>query len=111
MKSNHKGAVAELEIAAAAVKLGIPVFRPLSEHSRTHLVLEIEGALMRVQCKWGRLSESGDVVIVDIGGTRLSNHATSGALTPRKRSSYSVCTAEHSIAASSFPSLSPAASA
>jgi prevent-host-death family protein len=72
--SNHKGAVAELEVAAAAVKLGIPVFRPLSEHSRADLVLEIGGRLMRVQCKWGRLSESRDVVIVRVGGSWLSPH-------------------------------------
>jgi hypothetical protein len=58
MKSNTKGAVAELEIAAAAVKLGIPVFRPLSEHSRADLVLGIGGMLRRVQCKWGEAQQN-----------------------------------------------------
>lgn len=70
--SNHKGAVAELEIATAAVKLGVPVFRPLSEHSRADLVLEVGGQLLRVQCKWGRLSEERDVVSVATGGSRFS---------------------------------------
>ena len=63
MNSNDKGAVAELEIATAAVKLGIPVFKPLNEHSRADLILELGDQLMRVQCKWGRLSASRDVVI------------------------------------------------
>jgi antitoxin (DNA-binding transcriptional repressor) of toxin-antitoxin stability system len=72
MNSNDKGAIAELEIAAAAVKLGLPVFKPLSEHSRADLILEIGGRLMRVQCKWGRLGPNRDVVVVRIGGCRLS---------------------------------------
>ncbi|MBV9917859.1 MAG: hypothetical protein JO153_15245 [Solirubrobacterales bacterium] len=49
---NVKGNVAELEIAAAAVRLGIPVLKPLSEHGRCDLALEIAGKLWRVQCKW-----------------------------------------------------------
>ena len=69
--SNAKGAIAELEIAAAAVKLGIP-FKPLSEHSRADLVLEIGNQFMRVQCKWGRLSPSGDVVIVMLRTSRYT---------------------------------------
>ena len=71
--SNAKGAIAELEIAAAAVKLGIP-FKPLSEHSRADLVLEIGNQFMRVQCKWGRLSPSGDVVIVMLRTSRYTPH-------------------------------------
>lgn len=68
--SNHKGAVAEIEIEAAAVKLGVPVFRPVSEHSRADMVLEIGGRLLRVQCKWGRLSADGDVVIATLRTAR-----------------------------------------
>jgi PD-(D/E)XK endonuclease len=70
--SNDKGAIAELEIAAAAVKLGVPVFKPLSEHSRADLILELGGGLIRVQCKWGHLGPNRDVVVVRIGGCRLS---------------------------------------
>jgi PD-(D/E)XK endonuclease len=67
---NHKGTLAELEIAAAATKLGIPVYKPLSEHSRADLVLEIGSRLARVQCKWGRLSARGDVMFIRCGGSR-----------------------------------------
>ena len=70
--SNHKGAIAEAEIAAAAVRLDVPVFTPLSDHGRSDLVLEIGGRLWRVQCKWGRLGPGGDVVIVRVGGSWLS---------------------------------------
>lgn len=38
---NVKGAVAELEIELAATKLGIPVYKPVAEHGRSDLVLEI----------------------------------------------------------------------
>jgi prevent-host-death family protein len=50
--SNRKGNVAELKIAAAATELGIPVLRPMTEHTRYDLVFELEGELVRVQCKW-----------------------------------------------------------
>ncbi len=70
--NNQKGAVAELEIAVAAARLGIPVLKPLSEHGRSDLALEVGHRLWRVQCKWGRLNESRDVVIVKLGGSRCS---------------------------------------
>src|SRR2546421_10684636 len=72
MSNNHKGAVAELAIATAAVTLGVPVYKPLSEHSRADLGFEIGPQLMRVQCKWARLSGRRDVEIVHTAGTRLS---------------------------------------
>ena len=55
MNSNIKGAVAEQAIVLAAMTLGIPVLRPVSDHGRTDLGLEIGGDLWRVQVKWGRL--------------------------------------------------------
>jgi prevent-host-death family protein len=64
MTNNDKGNVAELEIATAAVRFGVPVFKPLTEHTRSDLVPEIGGRLWRVQCKWGRLSADRAVVIV-----------------------------------------------
>ena len=67
-----KGTVAELEIQTAAVKLGVPVLKPVAERSRCDLAFDIEGRIWRVQCKWGRLSEDGNVVIVRIGGSRCS---------------------------------------
>jgi prevent-host-death family protein len=73
--TNIKGAVAELEIAAAAARLGIPVLKPLSEHGRADLAFELEDQLWRVQCKWGRLGPQRDVVIVN---TRTSRYAPRG---------------------------------
>jgi len=72
MTSNHKGNVAELEIATAAAKLGIPVLMPLTEHARFDLAFEIGNRLWRVQRKWGRLAPEGDTVMVRIGGSRCS---------------------------------------
>lgn len=59
---NHKGNVAELAIATEAARLGLSVLKPLTEHERYDLVLEIGGRLLRVQCKWG--SCQGDVIYV-----------------------------------------------
>jgi len=72
VNANLKGNVAELEIAAAAARLGIPVLKPLSEHARCDLAFEIGRRLWRVQCKWGRLARGGDVVIVTTSGCRHS---------------------------------------
>ena len=34
LDGNRKGAIAEAEIYAAAVRLGVPVLMPMSEHGR-----------------------------------------------------------------------------
>jgi prevent-host-death family protein len=68
--SNQKGAIAEAEIATAAVRLGIPVLRPIQEHGRYDLVFEIAGRLVRVQCKWASLHR--DVVQVHVSGNYLT---------------------------------------
>jgi PD-(D/E)XK endonuclease len=70
--SNDKGLIAELEIELAAVRLGIPVLKPLDQQSRCDLAFDIAGRIWRVQCKWGRLSESRDVVIANTGRFRYS---------------------------------------
>jgi hypothetical protein len=70
MNSNVKGAVAEQAIVLAAMKAGIPVLRPVAEHGRTDLALEMGGDLFRVQVKWGRLSPARDIVVVRIGTCR-----------------------------------------
>src|SRR5206468_10016633 len=44
---NHKGNIAELAIAAEAAKCGLDVLKPLTEHARYDLVLEIGGTLYR----------------------------------------------------------------
>lgn len=48
---NLKGNIAEAAIAFEAARLGIPVFKPLYEHGRCDLILEIGRRLLRVQCK------------------------------------------------------------
>lgn len=67
---NRKGNVAELAIAAEAARLGLHVYKPLTEHSRADLVLGIGGRLLRVQCKWAR--KSGDVISVGLATSRRS---------------------------------------
>jgi hypothetical protein len=74
MNSNVKGAVAEQAIVLAATKLRLPVWRPIGEHGRADLALEIGGQLMRVQVKWGRLNRSRDVVIVAVATSRCTPH-------------------------------------
>ena len=61
---NHKGAVAEAAIALAAVRLGVEVFKPLSEHSRCDMIFEVTGILYRVQCKTAR--RQGEVVVIPL---------------------------------------------
>jgi hypothetical protein len=72
LSNNEKGAIAEAEIQAAAMKLGLGVYKPASGHSRADLIFELGAALWRVQVKWGRLSPARDVVIVHVGGSYLS---------------------------------------
>jgi PD-(D/E)XK endonuclease len=66
LSTNQKGAVAEAEIATAAIRLGVPVLRPMSEHGRYDLAFEVAGRILRVQCKWGSLDPSGGVIRVNL---------------------------------------------
>jgi prevent-host-death family protein len=68
--ANHKGAVAEAKIAAAAIQLGVPVLRPMTEHGRYDLIFDLGHRLLRVQCKWG--TRKGDVVAAHLGSSYLS---------------------------------------
>jgi PD-(D/E)XK endonuclease len=74
MNSNTKGAIAEQAIVLAATKLRVPVWRPVAEHGRTDLALDIAGELWRVPAKWGRLNANGDgdVVIVVLRTSRYT---------------------------------------
>jgi prevent-host-death family protein len=67
---NLEGNVAELAFAAEAAKLGLSVFKPLTEHERYDLVVGLGGRLLRVQCKWA--PRRGDVICVRISGSRHS---------------------------------------
>jgi prevent-host-death family protein len=72
LSTNQKGGIAETAITAAAVKLGIPVFRPVVEHGRSDLVFEIADRLFRVQCKWGGLDADGAVIKVSLQSNYLT---------------------------------------
>ena len=72
LSTNRKGAIAETKIAAAATELGIPVLRPVVEHSRYDLAFEISDKLFRVQCKWGRLSTERAVIHVNLVSSRCT---------------------------------------
>jgi prevent-host-death family protein len=69
--SNHKGNVAEAAIAAAAIKLGIAVLRPVVEHTRYDLIFDVDHRLVRVQCKWAPLK--GDVIPVNLTSSRYTS--------------------------------------
>ena len=68
MTSDQKGAIAELSVALAAVRLGVHVYRPLDEGGRSDLIFEIGERLWRVQCKWA--PGEGQVVVVRCYSTR-----------------------------------------
>ena len=62
LTTDQKGAIAESAIVHEAIKLGIGVFKPLTDGERYDLIFDLRPRLMRVQCKWAR--RDGDVVIV-----------------------------------------------
>lgn len=67
---NLKGNVAELAIAMEAARLGLEVYKPMTEHGRCDLVFGIAGRFWRVQCKWGACA--GDKIQVRL---RSSYHS------------------------------------
>ena len=62
MTPDEKGSIAEAMIAAAAVKLRVPVLKPINDGTRYDLVFEIGPRFLRIQCKWA--PRMGDVVVV-----------------------------------------------
>jgi hypothetical protein len=61
-ETTRKGAIAEALITAEAIKLGVVVLRPFADGGRYDLVFDVDGRLIRVQCKWG--TRRGGVVVV-----------------------------------------------
>lgn len=51
LSTDQKGAIAESAVAHTAIKLGLGVFRPLSDGERCDLILDLRPRLLRVQCK------------------------------------------------------------
>ena len=57
---SQKGAIAEAEVAAAAIRLGLVVSRPLCEGARYDLIIDNGHGVLRVQCKYAQ--HLGDVL-------------------------------------------------
>jgi hypothetical protein len=62
LSTDQKGAIAETAIAHAAIKLGIGVYKPLSDGGRYDLIFDVGRRLVRVQCKWAACH--GDVLVI-----------------------------------------------
>jgi PD-(D/E)XK endonuclease len=73
LSTNQKGAIAEAHITAEAIRRGIVVWRPVAEGCRYDMILDVDGRLLRTQCKRG--SRMGDVTVVRI---RTCRHAPRG---------------------------------
>ena len=58
----RRGAIAELAIAYRATELGVEVYWPASEGTRSDMIFEVGEDLFRVQCKTGRLSKGAIIV-------------------------------------------------
>jgi hypothetical protein len=69
LTTNQRGAIAEVEIVAAALKLGIGVFSAVHDE-RYDLIFDLRPKLLRVQCKTAVLSD--DVVVIRCYSTRRS---------------------------------------
>ena len=70
LTTDQKGNIAETAIVAAAVKLGVDVYRPVGEGGRYDMIFDLGERLARVQCKWA--SRHGDVLMVRCYSSRRS---------------------------------------
>ena len=62
LSTDQKGTIAEYGIAWQAMRLGIDVYKPLSDGTRCDLIFDLGGRLTRVQCKWA--ARHGEVLRV-----------------------------------------------
>jgi hypothetical protein len=67
---SQKGAVAEARITGAAIELGLTVLRPLCEGRRYDLMIDLDPALLRVQCKLAQ--HRGGVLYVPLYTSRYT---------------------------------------
>jgi hypothetical protein len=67
LTTNQKGAVAEMAIAAEAMKLGVGVYLSAADE-RADLIFDLRPRLIRVQCKWAACY--GDVMVVRLYSAR-----------------------------------------
>jgi hypothetical protein len=75
LTTSQKGAVAEAEVAAAAIRMRLLVLRPWAEGGRYDLGVDLGKQLLRVQCKWA--SRLGDVLT---GRSATCRHTPRGYL-------------------------------
>jgi hypothetical protein len=66
--TDQKGAVAEACIAAAAIKLGITVYRPVCDGGRLDMIFAWTYRLLRIQCKWA--ARRGETLVVSCESSR-----------------------------------------
>ena len=69
LSPNQKGAIAEEQVATAAVRAGILVLRPVMA-CRYDLAFDFGDRIERIQCKWGRID--GGVIAVRTSTCRHS---------------------------------------
>jgi len=69
LSTNQKGAIAEASIAREAIKLGIGVYKPLTD-LRADFIFEVGTKLLRIQCNWA--VQKGDVLSVYCYSARRS---------------------------------------
>ena len=62
LSTDQKGAIAESAIVLEAIKLGVGVYRPVTEGERYDLILDTGERLLRIQCKWGSVQRGAVVV-------------------------------------------------
>lgn len=72
LSPSQKGAIAEIEIAAAAIRLEMVVLRPVADGGRYDLAFDIGDRLLRIQCKWASLC--GDILNVRCATSRHTPH-------------------------------------
>ena len=70
LTTDQKGAIAETAIVLAAVRLGVDVYRPLSDGGRYDLIFDVGERLLRIQCKTA--AHHGDVLAVPCYSARRS---------------------------------------
>ncbi len=78
LTTNQKGAISETAIAAAAARHGYGVLKAPCDGGRYDLVFDVDGTLLKVQCKWA--IRRGDVIDVRAFSCR---HTSPGGLTRR----------------------------
>src|SRR5437763_2667892 len=68
MDSNRVGTLAEMKIATELVELGFDVLWPAAAHGRYDLAVDLDGRLIRIQCKSAPVR--GDLVVISARTSR-----------------------------------------